>query len=85
MKRSYSHRSEPTAGAIWAGHGFIDCGRPSNANCETQPSASKTTSRWKGAVQAPIFLALLAAAGIAIGGWRAMREETDDDSGHGGD
>jgi hypothetical protein len=31
----------------------------------------------EGAVQVPIFLALLAAAGIAGGGWRAMREETD--------
>ncbi len=34
----------------------------------------------EGTVQAPIFLALLAAAGIAVGGWRAMRE-ADGDSG----
>jgi len=35
----------------------------------------------EGTVQAPIFLALLAAAGIAVGGWRTMREEADGDSG----
>lgn len=35
----------------------------------------------EGTVQTPIFLALLAAVGIAFGGWRAMREEADGDSG----
>jgi hypothetical protein len=35
----------------------------------------------EGTVQVPIFLALLAAAGITVGGWRTMREEADDDSG----
>jgi len=33
------------------------------------------TITFEGAVQFPIFLALLAAAGIAYGGFRAMREE----------
>jgi hypothetical protein len=33
------------------------------------------TITYEGAVQFPIFLALLAAAGIAYGGYRAMREE----------
>lgn len=35
----------------------------------------------EGSVQVPIFLALLAAAGIAVGGWQTMREEADGDSG----
>lgn len=35
----------------------------------------------EGTVQISIFLALSAAAGIAFGGWRAMREEADGDSG----
>jgi len=34
----------------------------------------------EGTVQIPIFLALLAAAGIAVGGWRTMREEAGGDS-----
>ena len=34
----------------------------------------------EGTVQPPIFLALLAAAGIAFGGWRNMREDADSDS-----
>lgn len=33
------------------------------------------TVTYEGTVQLPIFLALLAAAGIAYGGYRAMREE----------
>jgi hypothetical protein len=44
-------------------------------------SVEKTITS-EGTVQLPIFLALLAAAGITFGGWRAIREDADDGSGY---